>query len=388
MPDDPSNPFLDSSNHETPHSTISSKYRRSGGIPSAEGFRGDNPFLDQDDINRLWEDQMGGQMGMADGEMLEEDTRDLAQGDMTDPFMDSAAMRDGPIYIGDITNASYNIPDGLEATTEDADTGVFEDYQFQGSRTANDRVQGGSLNDLNVIDLAGEGHQVHADSFMNEVNRNLAMNDRERQNLVRIDGDISPELTQSDARTDGQEPALEDEDRRDYDDVNMNVNEDHTEQLERVDGDINGQELTQPDARSDEREPVLEDEDQRDYEDGYMNVNDEDHIEQLEHEEQQDRPGVHYFDDFPSELGIMSNGNVLPTSAPAPKKTDVTRWASSTIDAICPSEAARSYVFKIKDLTGGDGSYPGRAANDLAAYAEHAGRKTIDESDVECLMGR
>lgn len=29
-----------------------------------------------------------------------------------------------------------------------------------------------------------------------------------------------------------------------------------------------------------------------------------------------------------------------------------------------------------------------QAANDLAAYADHAGRKTIDESDVECLMHR
>ncbi|KAF8938584.1 hypothetical protein BGZ58_000620 [Dissophora ornata] len=60
--------------------------------------------------------------------------------------------------------------------------------------------------------------------------------------------------------------------------------------------------------------------DQQDYDDGYMNVNDEDHIEQQEHEEQQDRD-VHYFEDFPSELGIMSNGMVLPTSAPAPKNS-------------------------------------------------------------------
>lgn len=29
-----------------------------------------------------------------------------------------------------------------------------------------------------------------------------------------------------------------------------------------------------------------------------------------------------------------------------------------------------------------------QTANDLAAYADHAGRKTIDESDVECLMQR
>ncbi len=29
-----------------------------------------------------------------------------------------------------------------------------------------------------------------------------------------------------------------------------------------------------------------------------------------------------------------------------------------------------------------------QASNDLAAYAEHAGRRTIDESDVELLMDR
>lgn len=29
-----------------------------------------------------------------------------------------------------------------------------------------------------------------------------------------------------------------------------------------------------------------------------------------------------------------------------------------------------------------------QASNDLAAYAEHAGRRTVDETDVELLMKR
>ena len=59
---------------------------------------------------------------------------------------------------------------------------------------------------------------------------------------------------------------------------------------------------------------------QDEFDDGYMNLN-EDHIERQEHEEQHGGPGVQYFDDFPSELGIMSNGNVLPTATVATKKT-------------------------------------------------------------------
>ncbi|KAF9124811.1 hypothetical protein BGW39_007877 [Mortierella sp. 14UC] len=108
----------------------------------------------------------------------------------------------------------------------------------------------------------------------------------------------------------------------------------------------------------------LEAQNDQEFEDGYMNVNDEDHVEQQEHDEQQEKAGVQYYDDFPSELGIMSNGNVLPTSLPRTKK-----------------------VMR-QTFTSGSHLFFEQASNDLAAYANHAGRKTVDEDDVELLMRR
>lgn len=86
-----------------------------------------------------------------------------------------------------------------------------------------------------------------------------------------------------------------------------------------VDDRTNLEELKSPDAR--EQSPTMEEQEPQEHEDGYMNVHEEDHIEQQEHEEQHDGPGTQYFDDFPSELGMMSNGEFLPVSQPTTKKS-------------------------------------------------------------------
>ncbi|GJJ77236.1 hypothetical protein EMPS_09595 [Entomortierella parvispora] len=132
------------------------------------------------------------------------------------------------------------------------------------------------------------------------------------------------------------------------------------------------------------------------FEDGYMNLN-EDHIERQEHEEQHGQSGVQYFDDFPSELGIMSNGNVLPTATVATKKAArvsahglpvpslPTSLQKQLMHTFTRSRISREAMDAILE---GTHDFFEQAANDLAAYAEHAGRKTIDESDVACLMQR
>lgn len=86
-----------------------------------------------------------------------------------------------------------------------------------------------------------------------------------------------------------------------------------------VDDDTNLERLKSPDVR--EQSPTMEEQEPQEHEDGYMNVLEEDHIEQQEHDEQHDGSGTQYFDDFPSELGIMSNGEFLPVSQPATKKS-------------------------------------------------------------------
>ncbi|KAG0031146.1 hypothetical protein BGZ81_001698 [Podila clonocystis] len=135
-----------------------------------------------------------------------------------------------------------------------------------------------------------------------------------------------------------------------------------------INDDTNMGELKSPDAR--EQSPTLEEQEHQEHEDGYMNVHEEDHIEQQEHEEQHDEPGTQYFDDFPSELGMMSNGEFLPVSQPTTKKS------------------ARISQEAMQVILEGSNLFFEQAANDLAAYANHAGRRTIDESDVECLMQR
>ncbi|KAG0341469.1 hypothetical protein BG000_008969 [Podila horticola] len=162
-----------------------------------------------------------------------------------------------------------------------------------------------------------------------------------------------------------------------------------------IDDRTNLDELRSPDAR--EQSPTMEEQELQEHEDGYMNVHEEDHIEQQEHEEQHDGPETQYFDDFPSELGMMSNGEVLPVSQPTTKKSAHTSAAGITIPTLPTSlqkqlvhTFSRSRISQeaMQVILEGSNLFFEQAANDLAAYADHAGRKTIDESDVECLMQR
>ncbi|KAG0092354.1 hypothetical protein BGZ93_008174 [Podila epicladia] len=162
-----------------------------------------------------------------------------------------------------------------------------------------------------------------------------------------------------------------------------------------VDDRTNLEELKSPDAR--EQSPTMEEQEPQEHEDGYMNVHEEDHIEQQEHDEQHDGPGTQYFDDFPSELGMMSNGEFLPVSQPTTKKSARTSAAGFAIPTLPTSlqkqlihTFSRSRISQeaMQVILEGSNLFFEQTANDLAAYAEHAGRKTIDESDVECLMQR
>ncbi|KAG0036135.1 hypothetical protein BGZ82_004652 [Podila clonocystis] len=162
-----------------------------------------------------------------------------------------------------------------------------------------------------------------------------------------------------------------------------------------ISDDTNMGELKSPDAR--EQSPIPEEQVPQEHEDGFMNVHEEDHIEQQEHEEQHDDPGTQYFDDFPSELGMMSNGEFLPVSQPTTKKSARTSAAGLTIPTLPTSlqkqlihTFSRSRISQeaMQVILEGSNLFFEQAANDLAAYANHAGRKTIDESDVECLMQR
>jgi len=128
---------------------------------------------------------------------------------------------------------------------------------------------------------------------------------------------ISPELQES--------PFLEESANVERQgDHNIDIELEHLTDVEapehmNVDDDTNPESLKRPDLR--EQSPAIEEQEPQEHEDGYMNVLEEDHIEQQEHEEQHDGSGTQYFDDFPSELGIMSNGDFLPVSQTATKKS-------------------------------------------------------------------
>ncbi|KAF9358722.1 hypothetical protein BGX26_001061 [Mortierella sp. AD094] len=417
IPDDPANPFSVRANNDTRHSShLSSSRLERDPLSSAERrayekFRDQNPFLDPDDFNRLWEDELGvtregGRFSFGVGAsggnyaLTEDgDTRDftVVQGDIADPFANPEGIEERSLHIGDITNTSQhgflaenNMDDGWEDILDDDNDPNSSTAQHQTLETAHyedvemnlrGEDQAMTENNLNVSDqglvdrvipledrtrdskLDG-GDQVLVGDATNEENQ---VADKEELNR----GDmVIPE--------DGQQSDNENLDRED-----MAIQEDR-QQLDNE--DLNREDVAAP-----------EDEQQLDYEDGYMNVNEEDHIEQQEHDEQQDRPGIHYFDDFPSELGIMSSGNVLPTSLPAPKKTVRLSAAGipipsmpTTLQKQLVNTFSRSRVSQeaMAIILEGSHQFFEQAANDLAAYAEHAGRKTIDESDVECLMKR
>ncbi|KAG0248876.1 hypothetical protein BG011_009821 [Mortierella polycephala] len=187
-------------------------------------------------------------------------------------------------------------------------------------------------------------------------------------------------------------------------DVNKDMNVDMGEAMnESVDADVNadvdadvnmGMEMQ---THEDQEEQDRRLEGQQEHEDGYMNIHEEDHVELHEHEEQQDRQTTQYFNDFPSELGIMSNGKILPTSFPAPKKT--TRLSAAGLPVVSmPTSLQKQHIHTFSRLRvsqeamqvvlEGSHQFFEQISNDLAAYADHAGRRTIDESDVECLMQR
>ncbi|KAG0273689.1 hypothetical protein BGZ95_010511 [Linnemannia exigua] len=102
----------------TDHAGISSAKRR-----AIDRFKDDNPFLTEEDYNRLWEEEIdaarnqlmkgrdsfgSGYSGVDRDLLADDDTRDLsfANEDFTDPFLDQAELREKSVDIGDITGHS------------------------------------------------------------------------------------------------------------------------------------------------------------------------------------------------------------------------------------------------------------------------------------------
>ncbi|KAI1310796.1 hypothetical protein EDD11_003673 [Mortierella claussenii] len=260
----------------------------------------------------------------------------------------------------------------------------------------------------NAVDLAltADVEQTELDMAMLEEEQDRANMEEEEEERKRVESALAAE-----EERDRAEDALGAEDEHIHTDPAM-VNEDEQDRAglmlpteveqDRVDRNLvdeNEHDRRDPPAGTMEGadQKSGQEHEQIDYQDGYMNVNDEDHIEQQEQEEHRDRHGVHYFDDFPSELGIMSNGEVLPTSLPAPKKNIRLSAAGLPVPSL-PTSLQKQLVHTFSRsrisqeamavILEGTTQFFEQAANDLAAYAKHAGRMTIDESDVECLMQR
>ncbi|KAG0290490.1 hypothetical protein BGZ96_006044 [Linnemannia gamsii] len=239
--------------------------------------------------------------------------------------------------------------------------------------------------------LAGQG-DVEEAVAMDKEDRDVAVFDNKDQVMMASnDDDQGADLGRLDEQTQG------------VDEHNLDIDG----QLDHADGeslDIDEHNRDISEAAG-EQEPVAVHDDEQDreaqndqeFEDGYMNVNEDDHIEQQEHEEQHGKAGVQYFDDFPSELGIMSNGNILPTSFPKTKKV-VRRSRAGVPVPSMPTSLQKQLVHTFSRarmsreamdvILEGSHLFFEQASNDLAAYAHHSGRKTVDESDVELLMKR
>ncbi|KAF9141881.1 hypothetical protein BGX30_003884 [Mortierella sp. GBA39] len=240
-------------------------------------------------------------------------------------------------------------------------------------------------------DDAEEGHRDDEEQNL-DINEQLEVEEQhDETDRRKLDDDEQLDLDEQLDDADGQKPDVD-------------------EQLDDVDGqkpDVNEQNQDIPaEAVGDEEDLLFINGDRGDmaprndieYEDGYMNVHEEDHIEQQEHEEQHGKAGVEYFDDFPSELGIMSNGNILRTTAPPKPRKIVRRSRSGIAIPSMPTSLQKQLVHTFSTarmsreamdvILEGSHLFFEQTSNDLAAYAEHAGRRTVDETDVELLMKR
>ncbi|KAF9289992.1 hypothetical protein BGZ68_008193 [Mortierella alpina] len=405
-------------------------------------FRDNNPFLDPEDFNKLWEAELSigrnqrfsgrGSFGMGiageevHGLLDDDDTREhrLSQHDMTDPFLHQIELEERPLHLEDLTTGSLHGVDNEQklgqghgegderakevgaqsqgvngSMAEPASSGMTTDPESlstgseapgitlalsmsqQGSEAeqtlsadqALQQQQGMPRStdlDTRDIQMHGDAGDVHHLVVEQQIDENL-----EEEGWEDIPDDEN-ERGVLDSQDQQQQPIAEVEHAEGL------VNEffDMTMAQQENDQDQQGHPMEeQPRHTPDmdlEEQPGSElagqmEGDQEVFEEDYVHVPDEDHVELQEHEERQGPSGVQYFDDFPSELGIMSNGNVLPTIFPKTKKT-VRRV----------SQEAMAVIME------GSHQFLEQASNDLAAYAEHAGRRTIDESDVELLMDR
>ncbi|KAF9433069.1 hypothetical protein BGZ76_009917 [Entomortierella beljakovae] len=424
-------------------------------------FKDQNPFLDPDEFYKLWEDELGvtreggrisfGLGGPEENYALTDDgdTREfVTQGELVDPF---TAPTDGietrPLHIGDITNTSQHgfLGEHEQAEQNESTVHVYErneKYYYQGA-SGNTYVEfEAELNESSFLRSTQASQQSSEDADIESIGQSQSEVSDVAEgftNTTTTDGKMTPQQEGDIDMEDGWEDILDDDNEtqgsianhqslettstadRNSDMEMTHTNDDQpmtdqnnqedleTRPLQEEDEHIAGHasddmvipnddvaEEEQNVGNEDREDQAVPEDEQLEYEDGYINANDEEHIERQEHNEQ-DRSGVHYFDDFPSEIGIMSSGQVLPTSLPAPKRAVRLSAAGipvpsmpaplqkQLINTFSRSRVSREAMAVIME---GSHQFFEQASNDLAAYAGHAGRKTIDESDVECLMKR
>ncbi|KAG0204370.1 hypothetical protein BGX28_003690 [Mortierella sp. GBA30] len=453
-------------------------------------FRDNNPFLDPEEFNKLWEDETGigrnkrlsgrGSFGTVlfgegygDERMLLEedgDTRDLhqlqAQADITDPFLSQLELEERPPHLEDLTMGSHHgmledeqdqqqqeqhrlalaadqperearyqdirkgAEDSASAISTDLGTlsaiseppgvtlelsagrlGSEEGLTIPTDRSTEERetlelanAEAEALGEDQFGDhgelLVDQSKEHPVDENMDEEGWEDIPDEENEAGLLHLQQQSTVEIT---------EPTVSEEVAVDNMDMNVDQQENEQEFVIQEDQmiDHQGQEQEQgqvPELDVEDQQDAETDlareaqEDQQEYDDGYVNQN-EDHVELQEHEERQRQgpSGTQYFDDFPSELGIMSNGEVLPTVFPKAKKTVRMSKAGIPVPSM-PTALQKQHVHTFSRsrvsqeamsvIMEGSHQFLEQASNDLAAYAEHAGRRTIDESDVELLMDR
>ncbi|KAG0082127.1 hypothetical protein BGZ90_011745 [Linnemannia elongata] len=334
-------------------------------------------------------DHSADRVGAVDAVIMDKEGQDLVAVDNEDQNM--AAVNDneqeaGVTHVDDLTQDvnerlrdTYGSPRDVDGRSPDADEKHGEvdeqldevDVQYPDFDEQLDEVDLQNLDVDEQLKDAEEGHQDDEEQSL-DVNEQL---------------DIEGQPDEANRRKPGVDEQLDDVDGQKPD-----VNEKSRDITVTAVGDEEG-----PLFLNEDREDMSHRNDME-YEDGYMNVHEEDHVEQQEHEEQHGKAGVEYFDDFPSELGIMSNGNILRTSAPPKPRKIVRRSRSGIVIPSMPTSLQKQLVHTFSRarmsreamdvILEGSHLFFEQASNDLAAYAGHAGRRTVDETDVELLMKR
>ncbi|KAG0229651.1 hypothetical protein BGW42_001412 [Actinomortierella wolfii] len=357
---------------------------------SAVKSRLSNPFLATD--------QQDGESGEARDDLRHRDLTDVSMEYKLGSGGDDETNRRGDeeFEAGDALDDRYLVSTPGQNATEEGEAVAEDPFDMQMEESRRERAL-----------LVSEGDQTGEMSIgrLSQIlGEKAVLNEEEADSQIPLDQDMEGERNMHDQALQdydqqGQEKeAAFPEDGAEWNDIPEGADvqgdtaisevEANSGEIAEVSGEEQGMEAQSEEYPQAEGE---EPQDQNEDESGWQDVE-----EQEGNQNRRDNQTL-FLDDLPSELGMLSNGQFLPVDAPKGKKNVRMSKNGLPVPSL-PASLQRQLVHTfartkmsreaMEEITEASHLFFEQVSGDLAAYAAHAGRRTIDDSDVECLMRR